>query len=208
MRERAFDCARSTKNFLDLRYRLRTWSIFQHRFERLFAFPIHHPSFPPVYQVGEVDGRTWFSMLFVDGPTLYECSLGKTFGPEKIAKTIECIARAIDAVHRRGILHGDIKPQNILIEREANRPMISDFGLAEFESVNPERNSFSIAGTPAYIAPELAKAALSKAASFDAASIPSVSSDVYSLGATLWSALAGTRRKWISGVFSLANERA
>lgn len=103
-------------------------------------------------------------MLFVDGPTLYECSLGKTFGPEKIAKTIE--------------------------------------------SVNPERNSFSIAGTPAYIAPELAKAALSKAASFDAASIPSVSSDVYSLGATLWSALAGTRRKWISGVFSLANERA
>lgn len=173
----------SPERVMQLRYRFEQ--------ESRLAARVAHEHIVPVYQVGEVDGRTWFSMLFVDGPTLYECSLGKTFGPEKIAKTIECIARAIDAVHRRGILHGDIKPQNILIDREANRPMISDFGLAEFESVNPEHNSFSIAGTPAYMAPELAKAALSEAASFDAASIPSVSSDVYSLGATLWSALAG-----------------
>ncbi len=159
--------------------------------ETRLAARVAHEHIVPVYQVGEVDGRTWFSMLLVDGPTLYECSITKSLGPEQIARTMECIARAIDAVHRRGVLHGDIKPHNILIERESNRPLISDFGLAEFDTVAPDGHSQNIAGTPAYMAPELAKAALSEAETEDVGSIRSVSSDIYSLGATLWSALAG-----------------
>ena len=165
----------------------------RYRFEQetRLAAQVAHEHIVPVYQVGEVDGRTWFSMLLVDGPTLHECSVEKSLGPEQIARIMECIARAIDAVHRRGILHGDIKPQNILIERDGNRPLISDFGLAEFDTFAPAGHSHNVAGTPAYMAPELANAALSETVSDHVASIRSVASDIYSLGATLWSALAG-----------------
>jgi serine/threonine protein kinase len=141
--------------------------------------------------VGEIDDQVWFSMFYVDGLSLHELSNEKSLAPEKAVRIMECIARAVDAVHRRGILHGDIKPHNILIERETDRPLISDFGLAEFDSVSSDSIGMSIAGTPAYMAPELAMAALSGASFDETASSRSVSSDVYSLGATLWSVLAG-----------------
>jgi serine/threonine protein kinase len=165
----------------------------KYRFEQesRLAARVAHEYIVPVYQVGEIDGQVWFSMLYVDGPSLHEVSHGKSIAPEKAARIMECIARAVDVVHRSGILHGDIKPQNILIERETDRPLISDFGLAEFECISSERIGLSIAGTPSYMAPELALAALSGEDTDGAASRRSVSSDIYSLGATLWSVLAG-----------------
>jgi hypothetical protein len=165
----------------------------RNRFKREWelAGRVSHEHIVPVYQVGELESGMWFSMLYVDGPTLHECTHGQSWTPEKIARTMECISRAVAAVHRRGILHGDIKPHNILIERETDRPLISDFGLAEFDSLHSDGHSLGIAGTPAYMAPELASAALFGVGSEEAASIRSVSSDIYSLGATLWSALAG-----------------
>jgi hypothetical protein len=165
----------------------------RNRFKREWelAGRVSHEHIVPVYQVGEIESGMWFSMLYVDGPTLYECTRGQSWTPEKIARTMECIARAVAAVHRRDILHGDIKPHNILIERETDRPLISDFGLAEFVSLHSDGQYLGIAGTPAYMAPEIANAALSGVGSEEAAAIRSVSSDIYSLGATLWSALAG-----------------
>ncbi len=165
----------------------------RYRFEQesRLAARVAHQHIVPVYQVGEMETGIWFSMLYVDGPTLHECSNVKSLTPEKTARVIECIARAVETVHRHGILHGDIKPHNILLERETERPLISDFGLAEFETLRPDGYASGIAGTPAYMAPELAMAALSRVGSNDAGSIRSVSSDIYSLGATLWSALAG-----------------
>ena len=164
----------------------------RYRFEQesRLAARVAHEHIVPIYQVGEMETGMWFSMLYVDGPTLDECSKVKSLTPEKTARIIECIARAVETVHRHGILHGDIKPHNILLERETERPLISDFGLAEFETLRPDGHAFSIAGTPAYMAPELAMAALSEVGSNDVASIRSVSSDIYSLGATPWSALA------------------
>ena len=165
----------------------------QHRFERevRLAAYVAHEHIVPVYQVGEIDGCPWFSMQFVEGPTLHDLRKSDLRVPERIAGYIEKIARAVYAVHRHGILHGDIKPHNILIETETDRPLLSDFGLAEFDVYEMHTASTGVAGTLAYMAPELAQAAMRNTSPDEIAAIRSVSSDVYSLGATLWAALTG-----------------
>ena len=80
--------------------------------------------------------------------------------PDRIADYIEKIARAVHAVHRRGIRHSDMKPLNILIETETDRPLLSDFGLAEFVAYDVNTTSTGVAGTLAYLAPEPAQAAM------------------------------------------------
>lgn len=175
----------------------------QHRFEREVRLAAHvaHEHIVPVYQVGQIDGCPWFSMQFVKGTTLNELSksdlpnTSEVPTPERMAGYIEKIARAIDAVHRHGILHGDIKPNNILIETETDRPLLSDFGLAEFDAFDASTTSTGVAGTLAYMAPELVQAAKRNASPDEIAAVRSVSSDVYSLGATLWAALTGHSRR-------------
>lgn len=165
----------------------------QYRFERelrLAAF-VAHENIVPVYQVGGIAGGSWFSMQFVKGSTLYALSRSELPNVERIASYIERIARAVHAVHGHGILHGDIKPQNILIEAETDRPLLSDFGLAEFCTSDMLTTSVGVAGTLSYMAPELIAAAMRNATSEEIAAIRSVSSDVYSLGATMWAALTG-----------------
>jgi serine/threonine protein kinase len=165
----------------------------QQRFERelrLAAF-VAHEHIVPVYQVGETDGCVWFSMQFVKGTTLHSLSRSGSLVPEHAARYLEKIARAVHTVHGHGILHGDIKPQNILIETETDRPLLSDFGVADFLVSDMLTAPTGVAGTPAYMAPELAEAAMRNAGSDEIAAIRSVSSDVYSLGATLWAALTG-----------------
>jgi hypothetical protein len=130
-------------------------------------------------------------MQWVNGSSLHELTRGSRISPERVARYIEQIARAVDVVHRHGILHGDIKPQNILIEIQTDRPMISDFGLAGLDATSAITPEVGIAGTPAYMAPELANAILHGWTADDIAACRSVSSDVYSLGATLWAALSG-----------------
>ena len=173
----------------------------QYRFERelRLAAYVAHENIVPVYQVGEVDGRPWFSMQFVEGISLQELRGNASVAPQQIAVVMEKIARAVNTVHRHGVLHGDIKPHNILIERETNRPLITDFGLAEFDlcfelqgdEIQEDSASDYIAGTPAYMAPELLNAAMQQAGSQEVAIVRSVSSDIYSLGATLWATLTG-----------------
>jgi len=85
----------------------------------------------------------------------------------------------------------DIKPHNILIETETDRPLLSDFGLAEFVTYDVNTASTGVGGTLAYMAPELAQAAIRNSSPNEIAETRSVSSDVYSLGATLWAALTG-----------------
>ena len=165
----------------------------QYRFERelrLAAF-VAHEHIVPVYQVGEIEGCSWFSMQFVKGSTLHSLSKSEVLNIEQAADYIEKIARAVHAVHCHGILHGDIKPQNILIETETNRPLLSDFGLAEFCTSDMLTASTDVAGTLSYMAPELIAAAMRHAKPEEIVAIRSVSSDVYSLGATLWAVLTG-----------------
>ena len=165
----------------------------QFRFEqesRLTA-QIAHEHIVPVYQVGEVEGSPWFSMQFVHGRSLRELSREESLSSERVVRYFERMAGAVDAVHRHGVLHGDIKPQNILIEVETDRPLITDFGLADFMTARNAASWPGVAGTPA-LAPELAKATTSNQSPDDVESVPSVASDVYSLGASLWATLGAT----------------
>jgi eukaryotic-like serine/threonine-protein kinase len=159
--------------------------------ESQLAARVAHEHIVPVYQVGETGDRPWFSMQLVDGYSLHELTSDSKISPERVVRYIEQIARALDVVHRYGILHGDIKPQNILIETQTDRPLISDFGLADLDATSAITPDAGIAGTPAYMAPELAKAAIHGRTTDDVNASRTVSSDIYSLGATLWAALSG-----------------
>ena len=162
------------------------------RFEREshLAARVAHEHIVPVYQVGDSDGCPWYSMQLVDGPSLQELCKGNPLPSELAVRYIERIARALDTVHRHGVLHGDVKPHNILIERESDRPMLTDFGLGDLLIDESRSSNESAAGTLAYMAPEIAQAALD-GSSGSVAAVRSVASDVYSLGVTLWFALTG-----------------
>ena len=159
--------------------------------ESQLAARVAHEHIVPIYQVGESQDRPWFSMQLVDGSSLYELSQTASVSAERMVRYIQQIARAVDVVHRHGILHGDIKPQNILVEHQTDRPLIGDFGLADLAAASSNRPDAGIAGTPAYMAPELARAAIQGQSKDDIAATRSVSTDVYSLGVTLWAAITG-----------------
>ena len=97
-------------------------------------------------------------MQLVDGATLRELTCNGKIDADRVVRYIESIARAIDVVHRHGIIHGDIKPHNILIERETERPLISDFGLADLKGTYSTDSLTGVGGTLAYMAPELPSA--------------------------------------------------
>ncbi len=158
------------------------------RLEAQLAARVAHEHIVPVYQTGEVDGCPWFSMQLVEGTSLRGRLRDSRLPPQQAAMIAEQIARAVNKMHRHGILHGDIKPNNILIERDGGRPLITDFGLADL--IETPDADLGIAGTPAYMAPELARAAGQKSTE-GSGGLRTVASDVYSLGATLWSSLTG-----------------
>ena len=160
--------------------------------ESKLAARVAHEHIVPIYQVGEIADQPWFSMQLVEGESLRELAQGNGIAPERAVEYLEAIVRAIDAVHRHGIIHGDIKPHNILVERETDRPMISDFGLADFDARYSSNVTRGVVGTPAYMAPELARAALHGQTPDEVAAIRSVATDIYSLGATLWATLTGS----------------
>lgn len=162
------------------------------RFEResRLAARVAHEHIVPVYQVGECEDGPWYSMQLVDGPSLYELCSERPLSTEHAVRYVERIARALDTVHRHGVLHSDIKPHNILIENDSDRPLLTDFGLGDLIIGESRHAQESAAGTLSYMAPEIAQAALANS-SDGVAAARSVSSDVYSLGVTLWFALTG-----------------
>ncbi len=140
---------------------------------------VSHPNVCRVYDAGEWEHNTFLSMEYVDGEDL--SSLLRRIGRMPVDKGIE-IARklcgGLAAAHNRGVLHRDLKPNNILIDTEG-QVQISDFGLA---SLIRERESGRFAGTPAYMAPE----------QFSGQE-PTVQSDLYSLGVLLYEMFTGKR---------------
>lgn len=143
---------------------------------------LEHPSIVPVYEVGEIDGRPYFSMQWVDGQTLESCVGQRRLGQHEAARLVATIARAIQFAHEHGVLHRDLKPSNILIPTDGI-PLVTDFGLAK--QVGAESNltrSGMIVGTPAYMSPEQASGRRG---------IVGPASDIYSLGCVLYFALTG-----------------
>ena len=136
----------------------------------------------PIYEVGEHDGKPFFTMKYVEGSTLARRLAEGPIAPRAAAALLAPIARAIHFAHRRGVLHRDLKPSNILIDREG-RPHVSDFGLAK-RVLSDDRLTLSgaVLGTPSYMAPEQAAGTRGKLGA---------ASDVYSLGTILYQMLTG-----------------
>ncbi len=94
---------------------------------------LDHPGIVPVYEMGVHDGKPYFSMALVNGPSLNHLLKSNPLPPCIAAQYVEQIARAIEHAHQHGIVHYDVKPANILIDGE--RARLTDFGLASHGGV-------------------------------------------------------------------------
>ena len=143
---------------------------------------LDHPHIVPIHEVGEHDGKRYFSMKLIGGPCLSQELASYTENPENAAKLVVTIAEAVHHAHQRGILHRDLKPSNILLD-EQGEPHLSDFGLAKQVEVDGSlTESGAVLGTPAYMAPEQATGTKR---------LVTTLSDVYGLGAVLYALLTG-----------------
>jgi serine/threonine-protein kinase len=150
------------------------------RLEAEMAANLDHPNIVPIYEVGEHQGHHFFSMKLVEGTNLARQVGRLSDQPRAVAEIVATVARAVDHAHQHGFLHCDLKPANILIDREG-RPHVTDFGLAKrVEDVSALTASGAILGTPSYMAPEQASGGRSQL---------SPAADVYGLGAILYELL-------------------
>src|SRR5207247_2291641 len=83
----------------------------------------------PIYEIGEADGSCYFSMTFIDGAPLNELVKHHSMPPQHAAQITAKLARTIQYAHEHGVLHRDIKPGNVLIDKNGE-PHLTDFGLA------------------------------------------------------------------------------
>jgi TolB-like protein/Tfp pilus assembly protein PilF len=153
------------------------------RLEAEAAASLDHPCIVPIHEIGESDGSCYFSMTLVEGRRLDEVLKSEPTPNRRAAELIIKLARTVSYAHKRGILHRDIKPGNILLDADGE-PHLTDFGLArlvERESTITGTMGEAL-GTPSYMAPEQAAG--------DAAQLTSAT-DVYGLGAVLYHSLTG-----------------
>ena len=143
---------------------------------------LRHPNIVQVYDVGEVDGRPYFTMEFVEGGSLAQKVDGIPQPARDAARLVATLANAVQAAHQSGIVHRDLKPANILLTSDGT-PKVTDFGLARrLEDEAGLTLSGAPLGTPSYMAPE-------QAAGRTGAIGPVT--DVYALGAILYEMLTG-----------------
>jgi serine/threonine-protein kinase len=122
------------------------------------AAQLSHPHVVPIYSVDEVDGLVFFVMALVEGESLGACL--KREGRVSLdfaRRVLGDVADALTYAHARSIIHRDIKPDNILLDRVTGRTLVSDFGIARAAEGDSRLTATGIAvGTPAYMSPEQA----------------------------------------------------
>jgi hypothetical protein len=148
------------------------------------AARVHHPGIVSVYETGESDGRPYIVMELIQGQSLEALLRRENPGARSIAEIVRAVALALAHAHAQGVIHRDVKPENVLVDGE-RRARLMDFGLArEVGGSGALTVSGQILGTPAYMAPEQARGDPKAHGPL---------SDVYSLGAVLYRALVGRR---------------
>ena len=168
--------------------RLAADDAFRERFrsESRIAVSLRHPNVVPIHHAGEEDGLLFVTMDLVDGPDLRGMLIaGGTLPPDRAIAIIEQVASALDVAHSRGLVHRDIKPGNILVERDSgDRAYLTDFGLAKRFDQGTDAGALTrtgaFVGTLDYVAPEQIRGDRVDART-----------DVYALGCVMYEAIAG-----------------
>ena len=145
------------------------------------AAALHHPNICPVYEIDEVDGKTFISMAFIEGDTLEERIAE---GPLPIKDALDIsrqVADGLQAAHTGNVVHRDIKPANVIVSPDG-RATIMDFGLARLTEASRLTKVNTAMGTVAYMSPEQAQG-------MDVDS----RSDLWSLGCVLYEMVSGQR---------------
>jgi WD40 repeat protein/tetratricopeptide (TPR) repeat protein len=162
---------------------------------------LQHPNIVQIYEVGQEHGRPYLALEFVNGGSLARQFAASHLAVRRAAELVETLARAIHYAHSKGVVHRDLKPDNILLQKDEGgtiqdeikpqhptpssfTPKITDFGLAKLliGGGATQTQSGTILGTPSYMAPEQAEGQHGRVS-------PAV--DVYALGAILYEALTG-----------------
>jgi tRNA A-37 threonylcarbamoyl transferase component Bud32 len=151
--------------------------------EAQMSAQLSHPNIVPIFSVDERDGIVFFVMGLVEGETLAQQFARDARPPvEQIRRTLREVADALGFAHSHGVVHRDVKPDNILIDRDSGRAMVTDFGIARAAEGDSRLTVTGVAvGTPAYMSPEQALGEREVDGR----------SDIYSLGVVAYQALAG-----------------
>jgi serine/threonine protein kinase len=154
---------------------------FRERFRRegRLQATLDHPHIVPVYQAGESEHGLFLAMRLVRGPTLKDLILSRELDAGRSLRLLEQVAEALDAAHEVGLIHRDVKPQNILVGAR-DHAFLADFGLTRDAAESRLTESGQFIGTIDYVAPEQIQGG-------DA----TILSDVYALAGVLFECLTG-----------------
>jgi len=160
-------------------------TLLRFRREAQTAASLDHPNILPIHEIGETDdGLPFFTMKFAAGGNLLDAAPELRSEPRRAVAVIAKVARALQYAHSQGILHRDLKPQNILLDGRGE-PLVSDFGLTKcLEPTSNVARTLTVFGAPDYTAPEQVDPGLGAGRLTPAA-------DVYSAGAILFYLLTG-----------------
>jgi len=148
--------------------------------ELILARQVTHKNVIRIFDLGEAEGAKFISMEYIDGRDLksIHAERGK-LQPEEAAEIIEQVCLALDAAHAEGVIHRDLKPQNIMVDKHG-RVVVMDFGIARSRELSGLTQTGDLVGTPEYMSPEQAKGE-----EIDSRS------DLFSLGIILYELLTG-----------------
>ena len=168
---------------------------------------LSHPNIVTVFDVGEEDRQPYIAMEWVEGRTLADLlKEGKSFTPRQIVEVGIQLARALDYAHKKGIVHRDVKPGNIMLVRDTLTVKVADFGICRINETEQTQKADqtqmgAVLGTPNYMSPEQVQGLAVDARS-----------DLFSAGVVLYQMLTGhlpfEADSMISVVYKIANTEA
>jgi serine/threonine-protein kinase len=150
--------------------------------EATTAARLSHPYIVPIHAVDEIGGFVFIVMAYVDGETLAQRVASRgPLAPDEVTRLLREVSWALAYAHAQGVVHRDVKPANILLERGTQRAMVADFGIARLTRTTGETAVGELLGTPEFMSPEQASGEPVDGRS-----------DLYSLGVVGFYALSGT----------------